>query len=86
MLLAERCQSNHWIFLISYASVEATKHERGRPTGGLTIAVHQKIMNQCEIVSKSRLSVIFRVVKTPLLFIMAYFNHEIAEDDRGDHL
>ena len=52
-------------------SVEATKNERGRPTGGLTIAVHQGIMDQCEIVSKSEFSISFRLVDTPLFFIMA---------------
>ena len=62
-------------------SVEATKHECGRPTGGLTIAVHQRFMNKCDIVSKSEFSISFRLVNTPLFFNMVYFNPDIKEDD-----
>ena len=38
-------------------------------------------MNQCKIVSKSELSISFRLVNTPLSFIITYFNPEIEEDD-----
>ena len=62
-------------------SVEATKHERGRPRGGLTIAVHQINLNQREIFSKSEFSISFRLVNTPLFFNKAYFNPEKEEDD-----
>ena len=62
-------------------SAEATKHERGRPTGGITIAVHQRIMNKCDVVSKSDFCISFKLENTPRFFIVAYFNPDIEEDD-----
>ena len=67
------------------STIEATKVSRWRPKRGLAVALHQKLIDNCVMVSKSNYSISFRLAHTPHVFIIAYLNpytdvEEIIED------